>query len=264
MPSIDRGETYYFGRGKELFGSLITQAFHDLYENPNLQTDLSILMNKYGSDKGKGHNYAALYQRLFKSQRESIKNVFEVGLGTNNLDVPSNMGPSGRPGASLRGWRDFFPLAQVYGADVDKRVLFQENRISTFYVNQTNPRTIDDVWTSLREGKSTNQNEYPQFDIFIDDGLHESVGAFTLFDNSIACVKPGGFYIIEDILRNSDTMAKYIAFFTQRRVDGVLAYIPTDTEHNGDNSLLIIKARSDRPKLLQRSISWIKSTINRK
>ena len=57
-------------------------------------------------------------------------NIFEVGLGTNNVDVPSNMGKDGKPGASLRAWRDYFP-----NADIDTRILFKEDKIQTFYTN---------------------------------------------------------------------------------------------------------------------------------
>ena len=35
-----------------------------------------------------------------------------------------NMTASGKPGASLRVWRDYFNNAQVIGADIDKRILF--------------------------------------------------------------------------------------------------------------------------------------------
>jgi 23S rRNA U2552 (ribose-2'-O)-methylase RlmE/FtsJ len=86
-----------------------------------------------------------------------------VGLGTNFTDTPSNMGERASPGASLRGWRRYFPKAQILGADIDSRILFSEDRISTFRVDQLSDHTIDILWQKLSND---------EFDIIIDDGLH--------------------------------------------------------------------------------------------
>jgi hypothetical protein len=59
------------------------------------------IVTEEGSDKGSGwHNYTLLYHFLFHSRRHNITNVFEVGLGTNFIDTPSNMGshPPRAPG----------------------------------------------------------------------------------------------------------------------------------------------------------------------
>ena len=69
----------------------------------------------------------------------------EVGLGSNNTELLSNMGSDGKPLASLRAWRDYFPNAQIYGADIDKDILTNEERIKTFFVDQTKPDTIREM-----------------------------------------------------------------------------------------------------------------------
>src|SRR5262245_32524283 len=61
---------------------------------------LKSLFAKYGSDKSTGHNYHHLYGEILK-QKDDISCVLEIGLGTNNLDVVSNMGTRGVHGASL-------------------------------------------------------------------------------------------------------------------------------------------------------------------
>jgi len=58
--------------------------------------------------------------------------VFELGLGTNNIGAPSSMGAGGCSGASLRGWREYFPNAHIFGAESDRDILFDEERIWTF------------------------------------------------------------------------------------------------------------------------------------
>lgn len=160
-------------------------------------TDLCRIMGSNRSDKGHEdivnckHNYTVVYNELFKSRRDEPLRVFELGIGTNYLDVASSMGPTGRPGASLFGWREYFPLAQVFGADIDRRILFENDRIRTFYCDQTNPSSIAEMW-------STESLAEP-FDIIVEDGLHLFEANVCFFENSIHKLRENGFYIIEDI-----------------------------------------------------------------
>src|SRR5215472_13940731 len=64
-------------------------------------TKMCRVMTKHGSDKGRPNNYTPLYSALFKDRYDQPLRIFELGLGSNNLDVPSNMGVFGVPGASL-------------------------------------------------------------------------------------------------------------------------------------------------------------------
>ena len=165
--------------------------------------ELSALTKQYGSDKGspidndisvsgwQTHLYTDMYHMLFFSNRHNVRNLLEIGLGTNNQDVPSNMRATGKPGASLRAFRDYFPNANIYGADIDKRVLFEEDRIKTFYVDQTNPESI---------AKMLYETGVEEFDIILDDGLHNAVAAITLLEHSFHKLKSGGIYIIEDVM----------------------------------------------------------------
>jgi hypothetical protein len=89
----------------------------------------------YGSDKANSHNYHHLYGSIL-SDRHKVQNVFEIGLGTNNVDVVSNMGAAGRPGASLRAFRDFCPNANIFGADVDKRILRKDGWVVVEDINR--------------------------------------------------------------------------------------------------------------------------------
>ena len=149
-------------------------------------------MTKNGSDKGSNHNYTTFYNFIFSEIKNKNLNIFEVGLGTNNISIPSNMGSSGRPGASLRGWTEFFSKSNIFGADVDSGILFQEERIKTFYVDQNSEDTISKLW----ENENLNSIE---FDIIIDDGLHEFEANKNFFNNSIHKLKNDGIYIIEDV-----------------------------------------------------------------
>jgi SAM-dependent methyltransferase len=153
-------------------------------------TEMCRVMARYGSDKA-SHNYTQLYSAVFRDRSNQPLRVLELGLGTNNPAVLSNMGVFGAPGASLRGWRDLFPQASVYGADIDRGILFEEDRIKTFYCDQLDKSSIRAVWSqpALRGGA----------DIIIEDGLHAFEANISFLEGSLDHLRPGGIYVIEDI-----------------------------------------------------------------
>lgn len=214
-----------------MFSNIILKM---MYETP-----LCEIMEKYGSDKGgsknrteHGHNYTIKYHEIFQHFRDSPINVFELGLGTNNLDVVGNMGANGKPGASLRGWKEYFPNAMVYGADIDKRILFQEDRIKTVFCDQTSPEIITNMWTTLGQ----------TFDIIVDDGLHTFEPNKCFLDNSLPYLKPGGIYIIEDI--NNFDIHKWTYTLKQYPgLHGEVHTIPYAQNRGGDNNVAIIKKK---------------------
>jgi hypothetical protein len=157
-----------------------------------------------------------------------VKLVFECGLGTNNPDFQSNMTVDGMPGASLRVWRDYFKNAQIYGADIDKDILFQEDRIKTYYVDQLNTPSIGTMWKEI-----VVQN----FDIIIDDGLHTVDANINLFINSFDKLKKNGIYIIEDvhISELNNIMEKLKKFSPE------LIVLENKNVKYRDNNLLIIR-----------------------
>ena len=172
--------------------------------NSSTNSKLTELMNLYGSDKGgknNHHNYSDFYSELFFNKKKEIKNFLEIGLGTNDITKVSNMGVDGTPLASLKAWRDYFENACIYGADIDKNILKNENRIKTFYVDQTDPHTIKELFKNIGEVK---------FDVILEDGLHEYNANICFFENSIEHLSEDGTYIIEDIFyKDKDKFINY-------------------------------------------------------
>lgn len=163
--------------------------------------EFSKLCDKYGSDKGslldssdvypwKPNGYSTFYEMEFAVKRNIVLNVFECGLGTNNVFGPSSMGRNGRPGASLRVWRDYFMNANIVGGDVDQEILFEENRIATGYLDQESKGSIQSFWEKF--GKV-------EYDLMVDDGLHTFNAGKTLYENSRQHLSKTGIYVIEDI-----------------------------------------------------------------
>ena len=195
-----------------------------------LDKSLTDLMNYYGSDKGgfdKDHNFSDYYSTIFFDKKESVKNILEIGLGTNNIKVPSNMGLQGKPLASLRAWKDYFVNANVYGADIDKEILKNEDRIKTFYVDQTNSISISELYKNLGD---------INFDIIIDDGLHEYNANICLFENSFKYLSRQGIYIIEDVFFKDKK--KFFEYFQSRNYN--FSIIDIFHKNNISNNCLVI------------------------
>ena len=149
---------------------------------------LKLLFDKFGSDKATGHNYHLLYGEILKN-KDDISCILEIGLGTNNPDVVSNMGTAGKPGASLRAFREYLPQAAIFGADVDKRILFQDGRIQTFFVDQTDLTSLESLGKNIPDS----------MDLIIDDGLHSPNANLAVLAFGLKKLKNHGWLVIEDI-----------------------------------------------------------------
>ena len=203
-------------------------------------TPLCEIMGRNRSDKGSiniessWHNYTTFYYSIFKDLHEKQLRVFELGLGTNNINIPSNMGSGGRPGASLFGWSEFFYNSYIFGADIDSDILFNTDKIKTFYCDQTNPEIIKKMWSE--------PDLQDNFDIIVEDGLHTFNANVSFFENSIHKLKPNGYFIIEDILKREEYLFENkIKEWESQYKDCLftLLKIPSSC-NNYDNTLLVV------------------------
>jgi SAM-dependent methyltransferase len=213
--------------------------------NFNQTTPLCEIMTRNRSDKGNSnlqwawHHYTMFYYELWKNIKDKKLRVFELGMGTTDPNIDSNMGPNGRPGASLFGWCEFFANSEIYGADVDKKILFETDRIKTYYCDQTDAECVRNMW--LQPGLEDN------FDIIIDDGLHRYFSNECFFENSIHKLKPDGYYIIEDINNKRDLqqlleiVEKWKTIYTEFNFE--LIKFPSHWNDYDNNVMLITKKR---------------------
>lgn len=144
--------------------------------------------DKHGSDKSTEHDYHYVYGHILRHPLE-VRAVVEIGLGSNNRDIVSNMSAQGNPGSSLRAFRDSLPNALVYGADVDRQILFQEDRIATVFVDQTDLHSFQEL--ERLTGNS--------LDLVIDDGLHSPNANIAVAAFALPRLRPGGWLVVEDI-----------------------------------------------------------------
>jgi hypothetical protein len=218
------------------------------------------IASKHGTDKGGTfspeenyenfyHTYTDFYELLFSNRRAEITLVFECGIGSNDSCVAGNFrfwnekisglfqeNVMHGPGSSLRMWKEYFPNARIYGADIDSKCLFQEGRISTFQMDQTDPLSVKHFWEQVGESS---------FDLMIDDGLHEFQAGRCLFENSFERLKIGAFYVIEDVVLSD--LISYRDYFRDKPVN-VFQFSMQRTklglESINHNSLIVIQKLS--------------------
>lgn len=213
-----------------------------LQEFPTKQSELCALIEKYGSDKGhpqnkSRHNYTHVYSALFELVRYQPIRLFELGIGSNNTAIPSNMGNRGRPAASLRAWRDYFKNGTIFGADIDIFCLMTEPRLKTYWCDQTKPEMIQKLWFH-------DPLLHDEFDIIIEDGLHTFEANKCFFENSCHKLKKGAVYCIEDIetmrLSNyKELVESWKSMYGTKFIYRLLELKPSDSKVTDNNLLLI-------------------------
>lgn len=194
-------------------------------------TPLCKIAVKYGTDKCPqiNHTYTSFYYELLKDKRYSIKKVLEMGIG-DSTHIKEFI-PHYVAGASLLMWRDFFPNAQIYGANNDPKTLFTAERIKTFLCDETKEEDIE----KLIEQTGSD------IDLFIDDGAHGTRNQFFLCCTLLPLLNKDVIYIIEDV-RLPRTLHRWFSRL------GYSCYIPQlpPTLHRKrvlDNIIFIVKPK---------------------
>jgi len=201
----------------------VLSNFVDLENFSTPKTELCELAKKYGADKCPqiGHQYTPFYYELFKDKRNDIKKVFEFGVG--NMRQYKHI-PNYKVGASLHMWRDFFPNAQVYGADNKPDSVFKTDRLETFLCDE---RYEEQVIKLIKKVGA-------DIDIFIDDASHHVHDQRFLCETVMPLLKKDVIYIIEDT-RRYRMLAKQLPQY-----DCVGAELLPNTRIKHNDGLLIV------------------------
>lgn len=141
--------------------------------------DLNKLAVHFKTDKWGTHRYTQHYQRHLQHLKNESFNLLEIGIG--------GYSRSGQGGASLRMWKHFFPNAQIFGMDIHDKSFVDEDRITTFVGDQSDPASLNAVADKIGE-----------LDVIIDDGSHRSPHVITTFETLFPRLKDGGIYAVED------------------------------------------------------------------
>jgi demethylmacrocin O-methyltransferase len=137
--------------------------------------NLSWLATAHGTDKRPGagrHGYAPIYERHIADLRHRPVRVLEIGV---------------LKGASLRMWHDYFARGHIVGIDLDPPALEDLPRATTIKGDQSDPAVLEQA------------AQLGPFDLVIDDGSHIGSHIRASFDVLFGALRPGAFYVIEDL-----------------------------------------------------------------
>lgn len=130
---------------------------------------------KYGTDKASnGHNYLQVYEQIMPSVRPV--NLLEIGW----FD-----------GASMRMWREYLhEESTIIGVDIEPKD--EICGVEFVQANATQYELLTSInWLTLGEA--------PGLDFIIDDGSHLSPDVIASLEMLWDLVRPGGYYIVEDL-----------------------------------------------------------------
>lgn len=138
------------------------------------------IFDEHKTDKGSKHSYDRIYEPLFEPRRNDQINFLEIGIWK---------------GLGMASLHEYFPNGNIYGVDIFTRInpedvpILQEGRCSYVKGDSTKPE-ISSVLT----------REFGvQFDYILDDGAHHPEANMLTFRHTCKFLKPGGYYIIEDV-----------------------------------------------------------------
>jgi hypothetical protein len=147
-------------------------------------SELETLFTKYGTDKGIW-GYTPFYENIMGPKRFNVRRVLEIGI-CGYRDIPNNV-----VGASLFVWRDYFPNAQIYGIDNDSKFIFNDQAcIHTACCDAYDNHALHNALVGFGG---------EQFDVIIDDAVHDPAPQINLMNALNPWLIPGGNYFMEDV-----------------------------------------------------------------
>jgi hypothetical protein len=209
--------------------------FFYLIDNHKSKNLLGQLLDKYGSAKSVYTCTDDIYDLIFKFTQEKVNRVIECGIGGSSIKTRYLPGPKRNltvAGAALRAYRDYFFNAEIIGIDIDKSILFTDERIKTYECDQTKPESIKKfIQQANLKPKSV--------DIIIDDGLRTFLAKITLLESLCNILVDNGIYLMEWI--PADKLDKYIEYFKNLITKYKVRFISLSNQIYPCFAILIVK-----------------------
>ena len=212
----------------------ITANFRDI------RTDLCTIGADCGADKSPyntatdySHSYTPLYATLFAPLQHSPLTVIgEMGILNS---------------ASIRMWRQWFDHAQIHCWDLNHDYIRQcsELNLSGVHVGQMDVTDADSIRAGLSSGGAYN--------ILIDDTTHDPLHAPLILGTCTEFLKPGAYFIIEDVIRSADETIYQRALdeLDLWRYYSTVSFVLVSHDHSNvggfDNDKLLVLARNNTP-----------------
>ena len=155
-----------------------------------------------GTTKGSATNFATLYEHFFGHLHDKEMRMLEIGLdnggpehGGSRFDRVIQQTPS------INMWHTYFEKGDIWGFDINNvssEVLVNLPRFTFFKGDQGNENSYKFLEQQMQSHFKQESVE-GTFDIIIDDASHAWYHQQMSFSHLSKLVKPGGFYVIEDI-----------------------------------------------------------------
>jgi predicted O-methyltransferase YrrM len=167
---------------------------------------------KHGTDKNTVHDYVnGFYEEGLAPYKQKALSVLEIGIYF---------------GASIKLWREYFPNAKIYGADIFDRVLPEFKNIENTELIFGDAYATEFLDNDLK------------FDVIIDDGPHTLESQIQFIRKYHSKLKEDSIMIIEDIADIS-----YINYLEDEVPDGFTTEVFDLRKNKGrfDDIMLILK-----------------------
>jgi hypothetical protein len=132
---------------------------------------------------------------LLKDKQKTVKKVLELGIGhykgmdKNEWTFDPGLNRKYHRGASLYMWRDFFPQAQIFGADRVSEAMFEDQRIKTFLIDERNSEDLKQLIAKTGS----------DIELVIDDASHRVDDQIFAAKTLLPLLNDNVTYIIEDV-----------------------------------------------------------------
>lgn len=158
--------------------------------------ELISIGRKYNTDKVE-HGFLPFYEDILKDKKSENLTIMEIGVFY---------------GSSIKMWNEYLPNSTIYAADwwtgiqgnghsfdFPKMFIHESknyNRVKIVNLNQSDVDNLKQVCEEIKDVK---------FDMILDDASHNSRDQQITFIHMWKLVKPGGYFIIEDIHTSLDS-----------------------------------------------------------
>lgn len=175
----------------------IVAYLENFRRSPFMHETLDSIGQRYGTDKSSAqNNFLNFYDRFLAPLRNKPVKLLEIGVLN---------------GGSVRTWQEYFHNGKIVGVDINPEVKkFATGRVQIEVADQSKTQDLDAL------------AEKGPFDIVVDDGSHVWPHQILTFRKLINVVKPGGFYIIEDL---DTSYGKYVPHYHGGATESAAAYI---------------------------------------
>jgi hypothetical protein len=168
--------------------------------------------------------------------------MLEIGIGSHNPQIPSNMIGIGSSGGSIKAFLELFPQWRIWAADIDPSCFFSAPRLNCEVVNQRKLRSLRKLAQKL-----------PKLNLVVVDGLHKFYADFNslfVLRSKMLC---GGVFVIEDIFdAELDRWKPIIAILSK---DFAIAI----RKRPGGNALILMKSCAQSRDARQDEIEKLRS-----